>query len=245
MRALRQRKERRASGEFLVEGPRVLADLLDTDRPVSLVLYTEAAVQEPDGRDLLQRAIEAGAPVELVSEADLRKHADTVTPQGWLATASVPAWEWSDLDGERTLILDAVRDPGNLGALIRAAEALGAGGVVALTGSADAWGPKAVRAAAGSSLRLPVLEAGWDEALARLRAWEATVWVADAGGAIVDRGEAAPVRLALVLGNEGTGVSAPVRAAADRIVAIPMRGEVESLNAAIAGAILMDRLFGG
>jgi TrmH family RNA methyltransferase len=245
VRALHRRKERRASGEFLVEGPRVLSDLLRTGRPVTLVLYTETAVEEPDGRALLARAIEAGAPTELVTEAELGRHADTVTPQGWLATAPVPAWTWSDVDGARLLVLDEVRDPGNLGTLIRAAEALGAGGVVALAGTADPWSPKVVRATAGSSLRLPVLEADWDDVQARLRERNTPVWVAEADGEVVERREPRPDRVALVLGNEGAGVSAPIRAAADRVVAIPMRGEVESLNAAIAGAILMDRLFGG
>ncbi|MBT8478109.1 MAG: RNA methyltransferase [Gemmatimonadetes bacterium] len=245
LRALHRRKERRASGEFLVEGPRVLSDLLRTGRPVTLVLYTEASLEEPDGRDLLARIAEAEIPLELVSEVELRKHADTVTPQGWLATAPIPAWTWSDVDGARLLVLDAVRDPGNVGTLIRAAEALGAGGVVMLPGTADPWNPKVVRAASGSSLRLPVFEAGWDDVLARLRQWGTPVWVAEADGDIVGRGEPGPRHVAVVLGNEGEGVSVRVRAAADRIIAIPMRGEVESLNAAIAGAILMDRLFGG
>ncbi|NNK49589.1 MAG: RNA methyltransferase [Gemmatimonadetes bacterium] len=245
LRALHRRKERRASGEFLVEGPRVLSDLLRTGRPVTLVLYTEASLEEPDGRDLLARIAEAEIPLELVSEVELRKHADTVTPQGWLATAPIPAWTWSDVDGARLLVLDAVRDPGNVGTLIRAAEALGAGGVVMLPGTADPWNPKVVRAASGSSLRLPVFEAGWDDVLARLREWGTPVWVAEADGDIVGRGDPRPRHVAVVLGNEGEGVSVRVRAAADRIIAIPMRGEVESLNAAIAGAILMDRLFGG
>ena len=245
VRALHRRKERRARGEFLVEGPRVLAELLRSGRPVTMVLYTEAALEEPAGRGLLAEAVEAGVPAELVSDAELRAHADTVTPQGWLATAPLPAWTWSDVDGTRLLILDAIRDPGNAGTLIRSAEALGAGGVVVLPGTADPWGPKVVRAASGSSLRLPVLEAEAADVLDRLREWNTPLWVAEADGEIVDRAEPQPQRLALVLGNEGAGVSATMRAAADRIVAIAMRGRVESLNAGIAGAILMDRLFGG
>jgi TrmH family RNA methyltransferase len=212
---------------------------------VTLVLYTEASLEEPEGRALLARAVAADIPVELVSDAVFRKHADTVTPQGWLAMAPMPNWTWSDLEGARLLVLDGVRDPGNVGTLLRAAEALGSGGVVMLPGTADPWNPKVVRAAAGSSLRLPVLEADWDDVLARLREWSTPVWVAEADGDIVGRDEPRPGRVAVVLGNEGEGVSAGVRAAADRIIAIPMRGEVESLNAAIAGAILMDRLFGG
>ena len=245
VRALHRRKERRARGEFVVEGPRVLAELLRTGRPVTLVLYTELAVEEPAGRELLSKAVESGVPTERVSDAELRRHADTVNPQGWVAAAPIPAWTWSDVVGARLLVLDSVRDPGNVGTLVRAAEALGAGGVVALPGTVDPWSPKVVRAAAGSSLRLPILEADWDDVLPRLRALSAPVWVAETDGETVDRTQPPADRVALVLGNEGAGVSAPIRAAADRVVAIPMRGETESLNAAIAGAILMDRLFGG
>ena len=82
VRALHRRKERRVRGEFLIEGPRVLAEFLRTGRPVTLVLYTEAAVEEPDGRGLLAEAVDAGVSTELVSDAELRVHADTVTPQG-------------------------------------------------------------------------------------------------------------------------------------------------------------------
>jgi len=245
VRALHRRKERRTRGEFLVEGPRVLAELLRAGRPVTLVLYTKAAVAEPDGRLLLTQVVEAGILTELVSESELRRHADTVTPQGWIATAPQPAWSWSDVDGARLLVLDAVRDPGNVGTLIRAAEAMGATGVVALAGTADPWSPKVVRAASGSSIRLPILEAEWDDALVWLRESDTPLWVAASDGEPVGRTEPCPGRVALVLGNEGAGVSAPILEAADRVVAIPMRGEVESLNAAVAGAILMDRLFGG
>ena len=245
VRALHRRKERRARGEFLAEGPRALEELLRAGRPVTLVLYTEEAVAEPDGRQLLAEAVAAGVSTELVSEPELRRHADTVTPQGWIATAPIPAWGWSDFQGPRLLVLDAVGDPGNVGTLIRAAEALGAAGVVALTGTADPWSPKVVRATAGSSIRLPVLEAEWDDTLAWLRESGTPVWAASSSGVPLDRTEFGPGGVALVLGSEGAGVSARILAAVDRVVAIPMTGEVESLNAAVAGAILMDRLFGG
>ncbi len=245
VRALHRRKERSARGEFLVEGPRVLEELLRAERPVTLVLYTEAAEAEPDGRKLLEGIVAAGIPHQLVSDSELRRHADTVTPQGWIAVAPVPRWSWSDFRTPDILVLDGVQDPGNVGTLIRAAEALGASGVVALPGTADPWSPKVVRAAAGSSIRLPVLEVAWDETLAHLRTIGCVVWASAADGDLLERGATRAEGVALVLGNESRGVSGTIRAAADRIVAIPMRGEAESLNAALAGAILMDRLFGG
>jgi TrmH family RNA methyltransferase len=245
VRALHRRKGRRASGEFLVEGPRVIGEMLRAGRSVTLVLYTEEAGAEPAGRDLLDGLRAAGVEAHSVSDRELRRLADTVTPQGWLAVAPIPAWTWADLDGARVLVLDGVSDPGNVGTLIRAAEALGAGGVIALPGTADPWNPKVVRAAAGSSFRVPVVEAGREELLARLRGWETPVWAAASDGEPLSRGEPPPARVALILGNEAAGVSPEIRLTAERVVAIPMMGEVESLNAALAGAILLDRLFGG
>jgi len=195
VRALHRRKERSARGEFLVEGPRVLEELLRT------------AEAEPDGRKLLEGIVAAGIPHELVSDSELRRHADTVTPQGWIAVAPVPRWSWSDFRTPDILVLDAVQDPGNVGTLIRAAEALGASGVVALPGTADPWSPKVVRAASGSSIRLPVLAVAWDEAVAHLRMIGCAVWASAADGDLLERGATGPDGVALVLGNESRGVS--------------------------------------
>ncbi len=205
VRALHRRKERSARGEFLVEGPRVLEELLSTERPVTLVLYTEEAEAEPDGRKLLEGIVAAGIPHELVSDSELRRHADTVTPQGWIAVAPVPRWSWSDFRTLDILVLDAVQDPGNVGTLIRAAEALGASGVVALSGTADPWSPKVVRAAAGSSIRLPVLAVAWDEAVAHLRMIGCAVWASAADGDLLERGATGPDGVALVLGEREQG----------------------------------------
>lgn len=245
LRALQRRRERRARGEFLLEGPRALLELVEAGYPVTLVLYTDDAAAQPAGQALLQRLAAAGVMREPVSERELLRHADTVTPQGWVASAPVPRWEWADLRGGHVLVLDGLQDPGNVGTLVRTAEALGAAGVVALPGTSDPWGPKAVRASAGSSVRLPILERGWDETREEFRSTGLAIWVATAEGESADReaGTAGPV--ALVLGNEGSGVSDAVRRDADRCVAVPMGGRVESLNVAAAGAILMDRVFGG
>lgn len=245
LRALHRRKGRRAAGEYLIEGPRVLGDLLDADGTPIVVLHTEAAGAEPDGARLLRRLLERGIATESVSEEVLRRHAATMSPQGWIAAARLPDWGWPDVELGRLVVLDAIQDPGNVGTLIRAADAFGAGGVVALPGTADPWGPKAVRAAAGSAARLPVLESDWEEAERRLRGAGVSIWIADPAGDRLRRGGTAPARVALVLGNEGAGVSDAVRLGSDRTVAVSMRPGVESLNTAIAGAVLMDRIYGG
>jgi TrmH family RNA methyltransferase len=140
------------------------------------------------------------------------------------------------------LVLDAVQDPGNFGALVRSAEALGAAAVVALPGTVDPWNPKSVRAAAGSSFRLPIVPLSWSEALAGFREVGFSIVGADSTGRSVRevRGE----RIALVLGNEGAGLSQQVLEVVDELAAVPLRGRAESLNVAAAAAILLYELSG-
>jgi TrmH family RNA methyltransferase len=197
-RSLRRRKGRDASGLFLAEGRRLLAELLASD----------------------------------------------VQVEGVAAIARIPRTEWAWVGGQQMLLLDGIQDPGNVGTLIRTGEALGVRVVVCLPGTADPWGPKVVRAAAGSGFRLPVFESSRDEALARLRALDAELWVADAGGVPLLRGAGRPARLALALGSEAHGVSDTLRGQAHRILSIGMEAPVDSLNVAVAGAILIDRIFG-
>ena len=198
--------------------------------------------------DPIPRLVEAfarsGVEVREASARALAELADTVTPQGVLAVARIPDRDWHDLDLARILLLDAVQDPGNLGTLVRTAEAMAMGGVVCLTGTVDPWSAKAVRAAAGSGLRLPLLTASWPDARRHLEVSDVSVWAADPRGTPLRRADRIPARTALCLGNEGSGVSAPVLEVSSRRIALPLAGRVESLNVGVAGAILMDRMFG-
>ena len=198
---------------FLAEGPRVVADLIDTEIPVHLALYTTASAGDPAVAAAIERLRSSDTPVEEVSASEFEEFAGTVTPQGILAMADIPAWALSDVKRPRLAVLEAVQDPGNVGTLIRTAEALGAGGVCLLPGTADPWSPKTVRAAAGSSFRLPVVEA----TLPELRAWcdasGAALLASATGGEPAERGSDTDA-VALVLGNEGAGVSAAVLDAA-------------------------------
>jgi len=228
----------------LVEGPNVVRDALEARATVHEALYTEAAASDPAVEPLLGELRSAGAVVELVSEADLAVFADTVTPQGLLIVADIPRWSLEDVARPRLAVLDAVQDPGNVGTLIRAAEALGAGGVVLLPGTVDPWNPKVVRAAAGASFRIPTVETTVAELTAWCRQRGVPLLAAAAGGEPAPR-RAAARDAALVLGNEGAGVSDEVLAVVDGVVGVPQSGRTDSLNVAMAGAILMDRFFGG
>ena len=138
-------------------------------------------------------------------------------------------------------MLDAVQDPGNFGTLVRTAEALGAAGVVALPGTVDPWNPKSIRAAVGSSFRLPIVSAGWAEAARWLRAEGFALLAAAVGGG---RGTgAAPGAVGAGGGQRGRGpLGRRSWRRADRTVGVPLRGRAESLNVAAAAAILLYEL---
>lgn len=242
-RALQRRKGRAEHGLFLAEGHRLVADLLDSGLAVRHLLYTDGAEDEPEAAAVVERAREAGVPVERVDRGELTEFADTVTPQDVLAVAEIPTRERAELGGGDLVVLDAVQDPGNAGTILRTAEALGAAGAVALKGTVDLWNPKTVRASAGALFRLPVLDDEWPEAGRWIRRAGLPLWAADAAGEDVGRGDPVPGRVALVLGNEGSGVREAVLEAADRRVAVRLPGGAESLNVAVAAALLMDRIF--
>jgi TrmH family RNA methyltransferase len=241
-RALRRRKGRDEQGLGLAEGPRLLEELVASGLPIRNVLHTADAAADPAIAPLLEGARRAGAECEEVEPGLLGGLADTVTPQGVLALFQLPERGPEDLPLGDILVLDGIQDPGNLGTLVRTSEALGFSGVMAMEGTVDPWNPKAVRASAGSVFRVPVMPAERATAAGRLTAGGWSVWAADAGGEPLVRGDRLAERIALVLGNEGSGVSPELLRAADRRVSVAMGAEVESLNVAVAAAILMDRI---
>lgn len=242
IRALQRRKGRESLGRFLAEGIRVVEDLLASDLTVRLLAASSSLEDSDRGRALVRGAREAGIPIREIPEAELERLSATETPQGVLAVAESPRWTLEQLQGEAPemiLVLDAVQDPGNVGTLARSAEAFGAVGLIALSGTVDPWNPKAVRSSAGSLFRLPVVAADWGRAREWLRSHDYQILAASAAGAPVGpSGD----RVALVVGNEGSGISRTVAADADRMVGIPQRGRAESLNVAAAAAILMYEL---
>jgi RNA methyltransferase, TrmH family len=244
LRSLRQRKTREAEGLFLVEGVRAAEDLAASALPVRFALAASTLGDGPRGRALLDVLAKKGVTVHETTERELAALADTETPQGILAVAPIPSAGLDrlrvDAEPAVVVVLDAVQDPGNFGTLARTAEALGAVGLVALPGTVDPWNPKSVRAAMGSTFRLPVVPADWEALSPWLSSRGFATLAAAAGGEPL--GEPRPARAALVLGNEGAGISEDTRARADRVVGIPIRGRAESLNVAAAGAILLYEL---
>lgn len=226
---------------MVLEGVRLVEEALAARVPIIGVASSPTLERAERGRELLQRLVEADIWVERLTDDELRALADTETPQGVLAVAEPATWALDAIEpapDSRLLVLDQVQDPGNVGTIIRTAHALDAAGVILLPGTALHTHPKVLRAAMGSTFHLPVVRVPGAEVLGWLADHGVEVWVADAGGAAVHT-VSADGAVALVVGNEGAGVSGAWRAAAAHTVSIPMRAGVESLNAAAAAAILL------
>jgi RNA methyltransferase, TrmH family len=230
----------RTGGRFLLEGPEGIREALDAGHVPVTVLATERAGARHGG--LLNRARAAGSQVLLVAEPLLAGVAQTATPQGLVAVLPGVTRSLDGLPAAPRLVcvLAEVRDPGNLGTVVRAADAFGADAVVTTRGSVDPQGPKAARAAAGSLFHLPVV-AGlpWRDLLPALR--ERRLRLVGADPHAPDPVDAAPLEepTALVLGNEAHGLPAEVRDDLDLVVRVPLAGRAESLNLAAAAAVLL------
>jgi RNA methyltransferase, TrmH family len=232
-----RRGARSAECAFVIDGPTLLRDALDAGVPLD-----EVVAEARCPADLLARAAEAGARVRSVDHGVLARVTDTVTPQPVAAIArfaDVPPGTAAAAAGPLALVLVGVRDPGNAGTLLRSAEAAGAGAVLFCDGAVDPYGPKCVRASAGSVFRVAVTRSGAaGEALACLAsAGLGTLATVARGARSYDEVElAAPV--ALVLGNEAHGLPGDLAGRVERAVTIPMLGRSESLNVGMAGTIL-------
>jgi len=234
IRSLGRRRVRQREGRFVVEGTRLVDEMARAGLRPALALYTEAWASTPEGQRLLPFLAQAQEGCWPVSEQVLASCADTQTPQGVLAVAPiVPLPPGEGL----ILILDQIRDPGNLGAILRSAEAAGVGQVLLAPGTVDVYNPKVVRSAMGAHFRLPVFTLPWSAIAARVRG--RAIWLADAHGsadyAQVDWTQPS----ALIVGSERAGAGPEAASLATGAVSIPMAGKAESLNAAMAATVLL------
>ena len=242
-RDLKRRKAREREGVFVVEGVRAVEELLRSTLSIRGLLVAPKLIDSPRGAALVETAKAKGVDVLDVDEKEFRSAAETESPQGIVAIADTPKRSVGALAPTgplRLLVLDAVQDPGNVGTIIRTAAALGASATIALPGSVDVWNAKVVRSAMGAHFHHPAFHASWEDVEAFLERTSTPLWAADAGGEKLPK--SAPNRLALAVGNEGGGLSPAIRAAAARVVSLPVTDLVESLNVAVATGILLHEL---
>ncbi len=227
-----------------IEGPNLLVEAVRAHLRIECVFAALGSEPLLDGIGLAPDTEVLLMPKELLASS-----LATETPQPIAALVEQPDWTWRDIlecgvNGQSqaaplVIVLAGLQDPGNLGTILRSAEAFGASGVISLPGTVSAWNPKAVRASAGSVFRVPLHSATADECFSTLR--EAGVKVLTTtvreAAALDELNFFGPV--ALLIGNEGGGVPAELAARADGAVTIPCPGPVESLNASVAAGVLL------
>jgi RNA methyltransferase, TrmH family len=238
-RLARQRRARDAEDRFVIDGPVLVADAVRDGLVVEDVFVDPEAIERPDVAAAVDAAVAGGARAWSVT-GGLRSHVEVSTPHGLAAVARRPIVTVDATRGSPALhvVLVGVADPGNVGTLLRTAEAVGAAGLVVGEGTADPWAPKVVRASAGSVWRVPLRSGPIDGLLADLgRSGVQRVGAAGGVGVAPDQLDlTGPV--ALVLGSEAHGLPDEVAAAIDSWASLPMEGAVESLNVAVAGSVL-------
>ena len=236
---LKQKKYRTQNGLYLAEGLRTAEEAV-AYKAVETLFYV--ATDDDRTMRLLEDAAMQNIKLVCVNENVMKKIADTETPQGIIAVCKMrqPKLETLLASGKMLLVLDRVGDPGNIGTMLRTADAAGIGGLVLLKGCADIYAPKTVRSSMGSLFHIPVLsgvseqefvsaakKAGYDLLVTSLDGAD-NLYKADLSG-----------RIAFVMGNEAGGVSETLLEKADKRVYIPMAGRAESLNVAMAAGIVM------
>ena len=230
-------RERQEAQAFVVEGVRLVEEAFSAGWDFRFVLYTDGL--SPRGMDLLQSMTVKGVDVEHVVGNLFQSMTGTETPQGILAvlTLDPPGTLQPPAKPDFVLIPDQIRDPGNLGTLLRTAAAAGVQAVFIPPETTDPFAPKVVRAGMGAHFRLPILSLSWDQLQRRVEGM--SVYLSDAEGekSCWDVDFTRPT--ALVIGGEAEGASSQAHSLAKEFIRIPMPGHMESLNAGVAGAVLM------
>jgi len=237
IRALAGRpKERREAGAFLAEGVRLVEDAFAASWPFQFVLFSADASNR--ARKLVEQIRFSGIEAEEVSPAVLRTASETETTQGLLAVLHLSDARPASSDPFTFILIpDQIRDPGNLGTLIRTAAAAGAQAVFIPPETTDAFAPKVVRAGMGAHFHIPVIACNWEKIGDKCAGL--TTFLADSDGETACWKADFRQPLALIVGGEADGASQPARDMTNLIVKIPMPGKIESLNAGVAGAVLM------
>ncbi|MGB8453213.1 MAG: RNA methyltransferase [Anaerocolumna sp.] len=236
-------KARMEQGAFVTEGIKMFEESKEggylIKAYVSESLYEEKCSENPD--------YFTGFSYEIVTDGVLKEISDTLTPQGIMAIVKKPVY---DLDKIITapeanlVLLEAIRDPGNLGTILRTAEGAGVTGIILSKSSVDMYNPKVIRSTMGAIYRMPFIYAdNFRETLTQIKKKNILVYAAHLDASFAYDEVNYPLKCAVLIGNEANGLSDEIAGMSDQYIKIPMAGSVESLNAAIAAAILMYEVY--
>ncbi|MCM8556988.1 TrmH family RNA methyltransferase [Sphingomicrobium sediminis] len=240
IRSLRDKKARRAERLFLAEGLRIVTEARDEGQLPKVLAFAEAGMRHPLAQEIIAATEAAGGDTILTSPDILTKMSGKDNPQALIAAYEQPDTSLERIDrtaADLWFIGQALRDPGNIGTILRTGDAVGAGGLILLDDSADPFAVETVRASMGAMFTQALAQATWDEFLPWLRSGEGQL----VGTSLQTNHDYATAPYAkpcfILIGNESQGLPEAYEAECDMLVKIPMHGRADSLNAAIAAAV--------
>ncbi len=238
IRSLKEKKYRQQNGLFFIEGSRFVEEALKEEQGIKSLIIKES-FKNPV---LLDMATSKGIRPQTVSDKVFKEVSETDNPQGILAVVSMKRYSICDVckDDCFLVILDSLQDPGNMGTIIRTADAAGASGVIVSGGCVDVYNPKVLRSTMGSIFHVPVVECGdLKEGITELKKNGIRIFASHLDGRFDYYDTDFSGGTAFIVGNEANGVAPEIAELSDAKVRIPMPGRAESLNAAVAASLLM------
>lgn len=232
-------KARQEDRTFVVEGIRMFEESREEDNLIkSYFSETFYDIKSKEDLDYFQ-----DLSYEIIQDSLFKKISDTSTPQGVLALVQAPEYHLKNIiknPKSNLLLLENIQDPGNLGTMVRTAEGAGFNGIVLSRDSVDMLNPKVIRATMGAIYRMPyVYVDNFEETLKQIQNNNISIYAAHLEGAQSYDNLDYPSKCGIIIGNEGNGITKRTAEIADKLIKIPMKGKVESLNAAISAALIM------
>ena len=243
LKSLRAKKGRAETGLFLAEGARLAREAADLGVWPDTMLYAAEALQRGKVRDLVAQGERQGVRMIETNERLLSTIAKRDNPQTVIGAYRQALSPLDAIDGDLVVALEGVRDPGNLGTILRTADSVGAGGVVLIGESCDPFSVEAVRASMGSIFAVKLARASFEELLRFKDQRGATLIGASLKGSALDADRSVGGRTIALMGNEQSGLPEQMEAACDMLVRLPMRGRADSLNLAVATAVMLYDLW--
>ena len=243
--ALKRRRVRETESKYLIEGIRLCEEAVDSTPLLEQLIFCRESLDRNERlARLFDSAVEKNLPIQQTNRRAFQGMCETQSPQGVLGVVQMPQWDRSRILNAQAnfLILDRISDPGNLGMILRTAEAAGAAAVFLTRGSVELFNPKVVRATMGAIFRLPVFaKENPDDLLESLSERNISLVAASVGGIPYHQLDKLK-RVALLLGNEAYGIDSALVEKADQTISIPMAEPVNSLNVAVAAGILLYKV---
>jgi TrmH family RNA methyltransferase len=243
LKSLHLKKARSETGLFLAEGARLALEAADLGAWPDTLVYCPAALAREQVRGLIEQAEARRVRTVETSESVLAQISKRDNPQTVIGAYRQRLALLDELDGQTIVALEGIRDPGNLGTILRTGDATGAGGVVLIGESCDPFSIEAVRASMGSLFAVKLARASFDELLGFRQDRGAEMIGASLKGQFLDAAWPAPARAIVLMGNEQSGLPPEMEAACDQLVKLPMRGRADSLNLAVATAVMLYDLW--